>query len=268
MSAPGSGKTEMKLSCSTTACPEAPLPEALSFVTRAGFERVELFRDWTESSPVHPEYSVQRVRDQLQEQGVRLSGLSIRSLTGRKADSNERNLTYNLRQVEWDIHLARALGLSSVNIKGGARTPEALDDLIEGCGRLLETVQDITLNLGNKVGNRLESIEDFRSVMPHLDPRAKILLDSGHLLSAGQDVLAFAEEFPERIGVVHLRDQRNHQPVPFGTGDLPFGPLLEILSAAAFTGHLVIEMESITWAEPLEAARKSREFVEALLSNL
>ena len=50
------------------------------------------------------------VRERLSSAEIELSGLTIRSLTGRKADSNERNLAYNLRQIEWDIHLARAIG--------------------------------------------------------------------------------------------------------------------------------------------------------------
>ncbi len=147
----------MKLSYSPTICPKALLPEALSFARQAGFDRIELFRTWTASSPVHPDSSVRMVRDTVREHDVTLSGLNIRNLTGRKADSDERNLPYNLRQLEWDIHLARALGLSSVNIKGGARTSEAMEDLIEGCNRLVDSVPDITLNLGNHVGNRLET---------------------------------------------------------------------------------------------------------------
>ena len=257
----------MKLCCSTTACPDAPLPEALSFVRQAGFDRIELFQGWTESSPVHADYSVRTIRDHLKAHEVTPCGLNIRNLTGRKADSDERNLTYNLRQLEFDIHLARSLGVLSVNLKGGARTQEALDDLVEGCNRLLDSIPDITLNLGNHSGNRLESLEDFKAVIPHLDNRANVLLDTGHFLSVGQNILAVAEEFADRIGVVHLRDQKTDQPVPFGDGDLPFEDLFGLLHDAGFTGNLVIEMESVTWTSPLEASVESREFVEDLLGK-
>ena len=101
----------MQLTCSTSVCPDLLLPQALDFVKQAGFDSIELFRARTESSPAHPDLTVPLVRQHLHEAGIRLTGLNIRNLTGRKADSDERNLDYNLYQVEWDIHLARALEL-------------------------------------------------------------------------------------------------------------------------------------------------------------
>ncbi|SVD04324.1 uncharacterized protein METZ01_LOCUS357178, partial [marine metagenome] len=94
------------------------------------------------------------VREALADAGLALTSLNIRNLTGRKADSDEHDLAYNLRQLEWDIHLGRALGLSSINTKGGERTDEALADLIEGVNTLLNKIPDISLILGNQKDNR------------------------------------------------------------------------------------------------------------------
>lgn len=257
----------MNLSFSTTVCPKAELPEALQICTQAGFDKIELFRTWTESSPVHDNTSVPMVRERLDNAGVTLSGLNIRNITGRKADSDERNLGYNLRQITWDLHLAKALRLKSANTKGGKRTDEALEDLIEGVNSLLDRFDDFTLNLGNHAGNRLQGIEDYQAVMPNVNERAKVLLDTGHLLTAGEDILKFAEAFASRIGLVHLRDQKGDTPVPFGEGDLPFGDLLNILKDANYDGTLVVELEKVTWGEPAEATAKAREFVEQLLSS-
>ena len=256
----------MNLSFSPTVCPDALLPEALETAKTAGFDRIELFRTWTESNPVHPDTSVRMVRERLQAAGITLTGLNVRNLTGRKADSDERNLHYNLRQVEWDIHLAKALGLETASLKGGARTGEAQEDLIEGVNRLLERVPDVTLNLGNHTGNRLQGLEDFQAVMPHLGDRARILLDTGHLLSAGEDILPFAETFADRIGLAHLRDQKGEQPVPFGQGDLPFDPLIRILKGAGYDGTLVVELEQVTWDDPPNATRTARKYVESILA--
>ena len=256
----------MNLSFSPTVCPEALLSDALEMAKNAGFDRIELFRAWTESSPIHPDTSVRMVRECLQAAGVTLTGLNVRNLTGRKADSDERNLHYNLGQVEWDIHLARALGLKTANLKGGARTQEAQEDLIEGVNQLLERVPDVTVNLGNHMGSRLQDLADYQTVMPHLDGRVRILLDTGHLLSAGGDILQFAETFADRIGLVHLGDQQGDQPVPFGEGDLPFEGLIRTLKGAGYDGTLVVELEGVTWADPAEAARTEREYVETILA--
>ncbi|MDA0838881.1 MAG: sugar phosphate isomerase/epimerase [Planctomycetota bacterium] len=258
----------MKLSCSTTVCPEYLLPEALQLTKDAGFDSIELFRTWTESSPVHPDWSVRRVREKLDETEITLSGLNIRNITGRKADSDERNLAYNLRQIEWDIHLARALRLSCANTKGGERNDEALEDFIEGVNTLLERVPGFTLNLGNHKGNRLEGLDDYKAVMPEVPERAKILLDTGHLLAAGEDVMALAETFPERIGLVHLRDQIGDKPVPFGDGELPFEPLLKLLLDANYQGYLVVELEHVDWSPLMLATLSAREYVIRILANL
>ncbi len=207
------------------------------------------------------------VRKHLLEAGIRLTGLNIRNLTGRKADSDERNLDYNLYQVEWDIHLARALGLKSANLNGGARTDEAQEDLINGMNQLLERVPDVTLNLGSQMGNRLQGLEDFKAVLPHLNEGAKMLLDTGHLLEAGEDVMECARAFAERIGLVHLRDQQGEKPVPFGQGDLPCEELLRLLHGAGYDGYLVIALEQVDGDEALSAAVAAREYIEALLSS-
>lgn len=255
----------MQLVFSPTICPELELPAALELAKSAGFSRIELFRAWTESSPVHAETSVPMVRARIAAAGFQLSALNIRNLTGRKADSDERNLPYNLRQLEWDIHLARALGVETVNSKGGARTDEAREDLVAGVNTLLERLPQIQLNLGNQMGNRLQNVDDYKAVMPELNERARVLVDTGHLLTAGENVLAFAEAFAERIGLVHLRDQQGEKPVPFGEGDLPFFELFALLKDADYSGDLVIELEQVDWEQPSAALVAAREYVQELL---
>ena len=256
----------MHLSFSTTICPEASLPEAIRIAQQAGFEQIELFRTWTQSSPVGPNISVPMARRMLGSAKIRLSGLNIRNITG-KRESGQHDPSYNLRQVEWDIHLARALKLSHANIKGGDRSEQALIDLIEGVNTLLDRIPDITLNLGNHHGNRLETLSDYCLIMPDLDFRAKVLLDTGHLLTVGEDILKFADTFANRIGVVHLRDQVDDQPVPLGKGNLPFDDLINILKQADYHGPLVVELENVNWASPVEAAETANSFVESLLMN-
>ncbi len=256
----------MQLTFSTTVCPDLLLPDALNVAKAAGFCRIELFRTWTESSPVHRDTSVRMVRERLDHAGVALTSLNIRNLTGRNSSTDQRDLRYNLRQVEWDIHLARALRLKCANLKGGTRTDEAREDFVEGIHYLFERIPNFTLNLGNHRGNLLENIEDYRRILPELPDRAKVLMDTGHLLSAGVDVRAFAEAFADRTGLVHLRDQKGETPVPFGEGDLPFEDVIGLLKDAGYRGELVVELENVTWGEPAEACAVAREYVEQILS--
>lgn len=259
----------MRLSCSAAVCPTLRLPEALAFVKQAGFDGIELFRDRTESTPVHPDFSVRMVREHLQAAGVRLAGFNVRNLTGLKADSNERRLDYNLNQLRWDIHLGRALGLKHANLSGGERTEENLQDVIEGVNKLLEGLPaDFALNLGNCPGNRLRGLADFQAVMPHVGARAKVLLNAGNLLAAGEDVVGFAEAFADRIGMVRLRDQKGERQGSFGEGDLPLEDLLKGLKRAGYRGDLVIAMEPVEEEDMLPAVRAARERVEKVLGQL
>ena len=255
----------MDLVFSPTLCPDLQLPEILDLSRAAGFSHLELYRECTESSPVHPDWSVPMVRSAIADAGMRLSCFNIRNLTGRKADSDERNLAYNLRQLEWDIHLGRALGVKTLNTSGGDRTSEAFADLIEGVNTLLDNIPDIALNLGNKKGNRLQGPADFHAVMPDLPERARVLLDTGQLLSAGESIMPFAEAMAGRIGLVRLRDQRGERPVPFGEGEAPFKDLLSLLTNAGYDGPLVVELKGVDRDEPLPAVTSARVYVEALL---
>ena len=256
----------MQLVFSPTLCPDLLLPAVLDLAKAAGFSRLELFRAHTESTPVHDDWSVPMVRDAIAASGLALTGFNIRNLTGRKADSDEHNLGYNLRQLEWDIHLGRALGLSTMNTKGGDRTDEALADLVEGLNTLLDKIPDITLNLGNQKDNRLQTLADYQAIMPELPDRARVLIDTGHLLTADEPILPFAEALAERIGHVHLRDQQGDKPVPFGQGDLPFAELIALLKDSDYDGLLVVELEDVDWDKPLPAAIAAREYIENLLA--
>jgi sugar phosphate isomerase/epimerase len=258
----------MRLSCSAASCPTLRLPEALAFVKQAGLDAIELFRDRTESTPVHPDFSVRTVREHLQAAGIRLAGLTVRNLTGRKADSDERNLDYNLRQVSWDIHLGRALGLKHASLSGGARTDEALEDLVAGVNRLLEALPaDFELNLANGPENRLQGLADFQSVMPQVGPRAKVLLDAGNLMAAGEDVMAFAEAFAGRVGMVRLRDHKGGKPAALGQGDLPLKGLLKVLKKAGFNGEMILAPEPAEGEDALSEMRAAREQVEKALAG-
>jgi sugar phosphate isomerase/epimerase len=228
-------------------CPHCRLPEALALVKQAGYEGIELCRLGAESTPVHPDISVRVARETIQQSGLALTGFEIRPLTGRKADSNERNLSYNLRQLEWDIHLALSLGCHEIALFGGAPNDEAREDLIAGIGQLLERVPDISLNVGSRPGTCLAKLADYQAVLPQQPERARLLLDTGALLAAGEDPLAVARAFAGRIGSVRLAP---------GSADLPLAELRAFLKDISYDGALVVDLPPAD--DPLAAARSAR----------
>lgn len=237
----------MILSCRAMVCPQLRLPDALALVKDAGYDGIELIRLGVESTPVHPDISVRAAREAIQASGLALTGFEIRPLTGRKADSDQRNLAYNLRQLEWDIHLARALGCREIALFGGAPTDEAREDLAAGIAQLLEKVPDIRLNVGSRPETCLATLADYRAILPQQPERARLLLDTGALRAAGEDPLAVARAFAGRIGSVRLAPSATDTPA-----------LMETLTARGYEGPLTIDLPPAE--EPLAAAAAARKY--------
>ena len=232
----------MMLSCRAMVCPELRLPEALALVKDAGYDGIELVRLGAESTPVHPEISVRGAREKIQASGLLLTGFEIRPLTGRKADSDERNLAYNLRQLEWDIHLGRALGCHDFALFGGAPNEEAREDLLAGIAQLLERIPDIRLNVGSRPGTCLVTLADYLAVMAALPERARVLLDTGALRAVGDDPVTVVRAFAGRIGSVRLDPSATDTAALIGTlkasgyegvRTLALAPAEDALAAAA-----------------------------------
>ncbi len=179
----------MRLCFDPVMCPKAVLPAALKIAKAAGFDAMVLHCAFTASSPFHPDASVRMIRDYFDDAGVALMGLHVRDDPGS-----------NLRQVEWDVHLARALRLRCASFLCGARSREAREALVRSVHALLESIPDVTLNIGNGVDTCLESAADFDVLMPDLPARAHVWLNAMDVDNAVEIV----DKYVERMGMVTI----------------------------------------------------------------
>lgn len=113
-----------------------------------------------------------------------------------------------------------------------------------------------------------------------------LCLDTGHVAYGGGDPAALARDHAARVRHVHLKDVRNAVLgkardaglafaeavgrgvfAPLGDGDLDLPGTLQALRAAGYDGWLVVEQDvrlGLTpGADPLNDARRSREFIRA-----
>jgi hypothetical protein len=197
-------------------CPQLRLPEALA---------------WSRTPATPGSSWCVWARETIRASGLLLTGFEIRPLTGRKADSDQRNLAYNLRQLEWDIHLARALCCPDIGVFGGAPNEKARKDLVAGIAQLLDKIPDIRLHVGSRPETCLITRADYRAVLPQQPERARLLLDTGALRAAGEDPLAVARAFPGRLGSMRLD--------PSATDT---AALLETLTACGYEGPLTVDL--------------------------
>ena len=88
----------------------------------------------------------------------------------------------------------------------------------------------------------------LNQVFDNTSDRIGLCLDTAWALDAGEDPVAMAEKFGDRLYGVHFKDftfdtARKHKDVVVGTGNLDLAGLYEVLKKIDFTGYAVLEYE-------------------------
>jgi inosose dehydratase len=215
-------------------------------------------------------------------------------------DMEQRTLETFKRQMEF-IH---AMGGTDVVLAefGGAVNPLPVavfanrpifddhqwDELCQGLNRLGEMAKEAGMRLcyHHHMGTGVMTRADVDRLMASTDPElVHLLLDTGHLVFAGDDPLAAARAYADRIKHVHLKDIRpevvskvREEGLSFqdavedgvftvpGDGSIDFVPILDVLGSAGYEGWLVVEAEQDpAKANPLEYALKARAYLREVL---
>jgi inosose dehydratase len=145
----------------------------------------------------------------------------------------------------------------------------------------------ITAALHPHVGTMVERREEVLRVLEgSLMP---LCLDTGHLLIGGTDPARLAEDVPDRIAHVHLKDvdaswaaavragDLGYQAAvrqglyrPLGRGDVDVPAIVSALTASGYTGWYVLEQDTVLDTEPpagagpIEDVRASLAYLDAL----
>jgi inosose dehydratase len=167
-------------------------------------------------------------------------------------------------------------------------TDQQWDSLAGGLNRLGKLAAEAGMRLcyHHHMGTGVMTRADVDRLMDSTDPElVHLLLDTGHLVFAGDDPLAAARAHADRIKHVHLKDVRPEVlsqvlrenlsfqaaieagvfTVP-GDGAIDFVPILQALADAGYQGWLVVEAEQHpAKANPLEYALKARAYLREVL---
>lgn len=135
-----------------------------------------------------------------------------------------------------------------------------IDQIVSGYG--------MTQVVHPHVDTLIETAAEMQRFLDSSD--VKFCLDTGHLFIGGADPVAIAAKYPERVGIVHLKDvsapiasrlrageftlmsatQSGLFPV-LGTGQVPIGEVVSTTEANHFRGWYVIEQDvALTDGEP------------------
>lgn len=108
---------------------------------------------------------------------------------------------------------------------------------------------DINIGIHNHGGYHwLGSRQMLRHIFNNTSPRIGLCLDTAWAIDAGEDPVAMAEEFGERLHGVHIKDfaytrDRKRHDVVVGTCALDLPKFMAMLKKVKFNGSLIIEYE-------------------------
>ncbi|WP_432454930.1 MULTISPECIES: myo-inosose-2 dehydratase [unclassified Agarivorans] len=122
--------------------------------------------------------------------------------------------------------------------------------------------QGVQVAYHHHMGTVIESAADIDQLMQHTGDEVGLLLDTGHLVFAGDDPLKVAKKWAHRINHVHTKDIRldiladvKNRKTSFldavldgvftvpGDGGVDYPPILQVLAAHQYQGWLVVEAE-------------------------
>lgn len=145
--------------------------------------------------------------------------------------------------------------------------------LLENLDRIDEAAAEsgLVATLHPHVGTMIESGEETARVLA--GSRIGLCLDTGHLLIGGGDPVRLAEEHPDRIAHMHLKDVdlgwvravregtatyteavAGGIYVALGAGDVDLTAIISALEASGYTGWYVLEQDTILAGDPQDPA--------------
>jgi sugar phosphate isomerase/epimerase len=115
--------------------------------------------------------------------------------------------------------------------------------------------------------NEFSTPETFEKAMAGHSPYINVNLDIGHFFAAGFDPMDFIEKHHERIVTIHIKDRKtnNGENMPFGQGDTPIKPVLQLLEKKKYTIPANIEYE-YKGADTIAEVKKCLEYCKEALA--
>ncbi len=202
------------------------LDEAIKGFVEAGLSSCELF-----SGHLEPKG--------LDRQGMKnwrlTTPMQFFTLTGEKfkaAGIDLYALNYSFRddftdeEIKRGFEIAKALGARAITASSNVSTVKRIDPFAR------QYKMRVGLhNHSNIKPNEFATPDDFSKAMAGMSEYICINLDIGHFTAANFDAVDFLNKNHDKIVTLHIKDRKRNQGanVPFGQGDTPIKPVLELL---------------------------------------
>ena len=129
-------------------------------------------------------------------------------------------------EIKRGFEIAKALGARAITASSNVSTVKRIDPF----ARQYKMRVGVH-NHSNIKPNEFATPDDFSKAMAGMSEYICINLDIGHFTAANFDAVDFLNKNHDKIVALHIKDRKRNQGanVPFGQGDTPIKPVLELL---------------------------------------
>lgn len=165
------------------------------------------------------------------------------------------------QEIQRGFEMAKALGAKVITASANVNTVQRIDIYARQ-----HKMRVGMHNHSNIRPNEFATADDFARAMDRSSEFICINLDIGHFTAANFDAVDYLQKHHDRIVTLHIKDRKRNQGenVPFGQGDTPIKPVLELLSRNKWKIPANIEYE-YNGEDAVAEVRKCYEFCRSAL---
>ncbi|MEP7274641.1 MAG: TIM barrel protein, partial [Acidobacteriota bacterium] len=164
-------------------------------------------------------------------------------------------------EIARGFEMAKALGVKIITASSNVSTAKRIDPLARKY-----KIRVGMHNHSNIKANEFATPDDFTNAMNGVSEYIAINLDIGHFTAANFDAVDYLTKNHARIVTLHLKDRKRDQGenLPFGEGDTPIKPVLELLRQNRWPIPANIEYE-YKGADAVAEVKRCVEYCKAAL---
>ena len=166
-------------------------------------------------------------------------------------------------EIKRGFEIAKALGARAITASSNISTVKRIDPFAR------QYKMRVGLhNHSNIKPNEFATPDDFSKAMAGMSEYICINLDIGHFTAANFDAVDFLNKNHDKIVALHIKDRKRNQGanVPFGQGDTPIKPVLELLMKNKWKIPANIEYE-YNGSDTLTEVKRCYEFCRKALGG-
>ena len=236
------------------------MEEAIKAIASRGYTSVEIFDGNLDDYKDDPD----KLTNLLKKYGVTLMGVYIGASYIYKDVLDD-----ELFRIENTCKLASKLGAKHIVLGGGAVRAAGIKDsdyafLATGIDKAAAIVKKYGMipSYHPHLGCIVQSPDQIDKLFSLTD--VAFCPDIAHLAAGGGDALELIQKYYDRIKYVHLKDLKNGEFVPLGTGEIDLEAIISFLKGRGYSGDWLVEIDGYS-GDPCEACETSYKYLQGKL---